>query len=769
MLCVSPEEVRCYPTGLALSPRRLDVIVPIYKNAALVRACVKSILDQIEEIAAHKPRLVLINDSPADEEVKSLLSGYASAGGDLMVLNNESNLGYVRSVNRGLAQAERDGHDVLLVNSDTQTFPGTLSKLLEAVRADPQIGFASPRSNNAAMCSLPHFFGSSHPTPEQSYRRWLEISRTMPLYHFAPTAAGFYLYISHLVLANHGGFREEFGFGYEEENDLVMRAGKVGTRAIIVNHAFAYHRGSASFDLLAKDLGVHKHGNLVKVCNYHPEFLPLMKRYEHSAHFQAERLMTGLLKDAEGRTKVVFDLSSMGKQFNESNEYIVAILRSMAARQSHRIRLAGIATAESFRFHGLDILKGLHREEPGAPGIHGIALRMTQPFDLTHISTLETLAPINLFAMLDTIAEDCGPLALNNRLQELWDHVAETANGMIFVSRFSEQTFCNRHPAARDLPTWRCLLPTRLSSYPKSSGNSKRSHILVLGNQFAYDGAEAGALAIRAAFPNVKIVFLGSESRELTNSTVSRAGLVETARMDWCFKDASVVVLASHIESFGFMHALAASRPIVARRILATEEILARLDEVEGVYLFEDDSGLVEAFGQALRCTASRALDSRGSCWADLADGLTDYCLSLTERNDVFPRLVRRIKAGNALRRVTPFSAQAELNGDAMALPTTPGPLSNAKAVDLQTLLALDGRPFVEHAYATLLCRPVDEAGMQAYMSQLELGVHKVDILMALANSPEGRVREVNLIGLDQMGARRRRTLTPLLKRIFGA
>jgi hypothetical protein len=98
-----------------------------------------------------------------------------------------------------------------------------------------------------------------------------------------------------------------------------------------------------------------------------------------------------------------------------------------------------------------------------------------------------------------------------------------------------------------------------------------------------------------------------------------------------------------------------------------------------------------------------------------------------------------------------------------------PGALSSAKALDLRTLLALDGRRFVEHAYATLLCRPVDEAGMQGYISQLELGVHKVDILMALANSPEGRLREVNLLGLDQMGARRRRTLMPLLKRIFGA
>ena len=750
------------------SPRRLDIIVPIYRNAALVSICVESILEHIKEIAAHKPRLVLINDSPSDEAVSALLHGYHAPDGDLIVLSNANNIGYVRSVNRGLAQAERDGHDVLLVNSDTQTFPGTLSKLLEAVRADPQIGFASPRSNYAAICSLPHFGGASGSPPEQSYRRWLEISRTMPLFHFAPTVVGFYMFISHSVLAIHGGLRDEFGLGYEEENDLVMRARKIGTRAIIVNHAFAYHKGSASFDLLAEDLSLHKRDNLVKLCNYHPEFLPLLKRYEQTPHFQAERLMTGVLKDAGGRMKVAFDLSGMGLRLTEQNEQIVTVLRSVAERQSHRILLTGIAKAEVFRFHGLDNLSGLRHEEPSAPTIHAIALRMTQPLDLDHISSLEVLAPINIFAMFDTIAEDCGPPGLGDRLFELSEHAVEQANGLIFFSRLSEQTFCNRHLSAADVPRWGCLLPTTLNCRPKPPGNAKRSHILVLGGRFAHDGAEMAALTIRTAFPRVNVVLLGEESQELAMLTASRASRSESARMDPLFRDASVVVLASYVECNGLMRALGAGRPIVARRISATQEILAGLQAIEGVFLFENDAGLVEACGQALRCSVSRALDSGDSCWDDWAAGLTDFFLSLAARDDVFPRLVRRLRAGNVLRLGALGNADADLHGDATAVTAVPGVLSNAKAVDLQTLLTLDGRPFVEHAYATLLCRPADEAGLQAYISQLELGAHKIDILAALASSPEGRLREVYLRGLDEIVARRSKGLKPLLKRIFG-
>jgi GT2 family glycosyltransferase len=752
------------------STRSLDIIVPIYRNVALVRACVESLRAHLDEIAAHSPRLILINDSPADEEVRELLLRYESIG--LTVLHNEVNLGFVRSVNRGLALAECDGHDVLLVNSDTQTFSGTLAQLLKAARSDPQIGFASPRSNDASICSLPHCLGQSPASPEESFRRWLAISRTMPAYHFAPTAVGFYMYIAHSVLANHGCLREDFGLGYEEENDLVMRAGKVGSRAIIVNHAFAYHAGSASFNLTDLNVSEHKHRNLLKLRENHPEFLPLVRRYEESPHYRAERLMTGLLKDADGRTKLAFDLSGMGEHYNGTNEQAVAVVRSMANRQSGRLRLAAIATAESFRCHGLDLIDGLRREEPGAPGLHGIAVRLAQPFDLAHIEMLESMGAINVFAMLDTIAEDCGPLVLAGRVPELWDHAAEHANGLIFTSRFTEQTFCNRHPAARSLPRWQCLLPTRLSSYSQSIAASESRHVLVLGNHYAHKGSEPVARIIAAAFPDRKILVIGSEAIQSANLTGYRSGQIEPAQVEDMFRHAAAVVLPSYVEGFGlgFMHALAFGRPIVARRIPATEEILASLDDVEGVFLFDHNGQLLEACGLALQSSVSRAKDDRGTSWDDWGDGLTEFCLSLVARDDVFERLVSRITAGERLRR----AARGDVLGrDAYGMSrldsAAPKMLSSAKPVDLDCLLALEGRAFVEHAYATLLRRPVDEGGLQTYLSQLEMGAHKVDLLASLASSPEGRLRDVKLPKLDQAVAQVRKARVPLLKRIFAA
>ncbi len=758
--------------SLSRDPDPLDIIVPIYKNADLTRRCIESLIDNLTEINDYAPRLILINDSPSDESVIRLLAHYQLTQPKVVVLQNDENVGFVRTVNRGLNRAACEGRDVLLVNSDTLTFPKTLSVLLKAAKSDPQIGFASPRSNNASICSLPRDAEYLGLAPAKAFERWSAISRTMPIYHFTPCAVGFYLFIAHSILANHQHLNEDFGLGYEEENDLIMRAGKVGSRAIIVNHAFAYHQGSASFKIADIDIAVQKHRNFEKICKLHPEFRPLMKRYEDSAHFQAERLISGLLGDSDGRVKIVFDLTGMGQHYNGTNALTVAVLRAMATKQDRRVRLTGLASLESFLFHGLDRIDGLYREEPGAPSLHTIAIRLSQPFGVRDICRLESLAPINVFAMLDTIAEDCGPLAAKSDVGSLWNHVAEHANGLVFISRFSQSTFLNRHPEAKNNSLWSQLLPTRLANYQKVKLASKREHILVLGNHFAHKGSATAAAAIAEAFPKAKIIAFSDSPRIDRNLTIFQAGLLESSAVEQLCRDALVVVLPSYVEGFGlgFMHALAAGRPIAARRIPPTEEIIACLDAVSGVHLFNTDFGLIEACRKAIDCGSSSAADSRGTDWEDWADGLIRFSLSLLERPDLFPKLVRRIEASTKLWRIAQEeSANNEQIAEAKPKLGSPPPISSAIPVDLETLLAMDGQEFVEHAYATVLRRTVDESGLQSYLSQLNSGKDKLELVLALVGSAEGRLRNVQLPGLEQLQrkASERRARLRLLARFF--
>jgi hypothetical protein len=75
------------------------------------------------------------------------------AGGQIALERNERNLGFVRSVNRGMAL--HPDRDVVLLNSDTEVANDWLDRLQRSALSQPDIGTVTPFSNNATICSYP--------------------------------------------------------------------------------------------------------------------------------------------------------------------------------------------------------------------------------------------------------------------------------------------------------------------------------------------------------------------------------------------------------------------------------------------------------------------------------------------------------------------------------------------------------------------------------------------------------------------------------------
>jgi GT2 family glycosyltransferase/glycosyltransferase involved in cell wall biosynthesis len=743
----------------AKDPRAIDIIVPVYKSVELTTRCLDSLAEHIHEIASCDPRLVVINDSPGEPEVQRMLEEFAHRHSYVIVLENELNLGFVRTVNRGLEIACKAGRDVILVNADTQTFAETLKNLLKAAYSDPQIGFASPRSNNASFCSLPHFYGGTVADQAESYERWKVLSRTMPAFHFTPTAVGFYLYIKHAILANFGFLDPEFGLGYEEENDLILRANKVGYRAVMVNNAFAFHAGSASFNLLDMNLTAHQGANLQKMAQRHVEFLPLVRRYEGSAHFRAEALLSHVLPSASGQLKLVFDLSSVGPHFNGTNEMGMAIIDGLYERHSSTFEFNVICSLESFKFHKLDRYEGLRRHdtEHRTAEKFAIGIQLGQPFSVHAISVLEDLAVINIFGMLDTIGDDCGYLSITHQLGSLWGHIACHASGMFFNSKFSEQCVIARYPDAENLSRYARLLPTKLTSYKKNLGGAPAGeHVLIMGNHFAHKASDTAAAVLQAAFPKIQFVVLGKENGVSRNLRTYRAGTLGDTQMESLYTHASIVVLPSHVEGFGlgFVHALAARKVVVARDIPATREILATYKDVRGVFLYKDDADVVAALKLALNERQSYVNDKGADTWDEWVDGFAKFCLQLVQQDHLFARLVRRIQGGDLLRKAEMFdrlqtAARAPQAATTEGCPATVN--SKARAImdaqgrgwlparHVKELLELNGEEFVYGAYVTLFRRLPDSDGLVNYLTELQFGISKLDIVSRLRQSSEGR------------------------------
>jgi GT2 family glycosyltransferase len=181
----------------------IDIIIPFHGRADLFSLLFTSIRRVQGELKELDCAIIAVNDSPGDQSVRENLVREANGLDGMLectVLENEVNQGFVRSANRALRETIRRGHDALLLNSDTVLFPGAVSEIRRVAYLDSTIGFVSPRSNNASLCSLPHQHEYNSLPPDESFAIYDVLARRLPDHHYVPTGVGFCLYIKLPVL-----------------------------------------------------------------------------------------------------------------------------------------------------------------------------------------------------------------------------------------------------------------------------------------------------------------------------------------------------------------------------------------------------------------------------------------------------------------------------------------------------------------------------------------------------------------------------------------
>jgi GT2 family glycosyltransferase len=739
---------------------KIDIVVPVYRNLDLVRGCLSSLEAHLTEIAEFDPRLVVIDDSPDDTLVSAYLTDAKRKGIIDVLIVNEVNQGFVKSVNKGFSLARDRGAAVLLVNSDTVTFENTLREIVSVSKIDPQFGFVCPRSNNASLCTFPtadHNRAGKTFDPEACFSAWKDVHDYLPRFSLVPTAIGFYMLISATVVANFGYLDEKFGVGYEEENDLVMRAGKVGFRAVLANHAFAYHAGSASFALTSHDLKDQRETNLRKIIELHPEFLPLVHKYESSPEFRAERKLSALVPDASGKVDLVFNLATLAPTFNGTNEFVASVIRAIDKINSHKFNFYIACRGDSAKFHALDKLENIRLARPSRTN-YAVAFSFGQPYDLHAVNVMEELAPINVYSMLDTISLDCSNLRFEQAIKDLWKHVAATSNGLLFISDFSREIFLRRFDV-RETKLFARLLPTRLSEYERRYLGIPRahSHVFVAGNHFEHKDSSRTAKYLATEFPSLRIAVMGRPGEYPRNVEFLQSGTVEDAHMTEILAASSAIVLPSFYEGFGFslLHALALGKPVVARDIAPTREILRQFGKVDGVFLYTRDSELRDALRKAIDAKASQVHDERGDSWESWSRELLGFLEELlTDRGMVYDLLIRRISAGDVLR------GRHQLERSAASAPRA------NRALSLDAMAKTPEDDFIRQCYWEILGREPDFPGLVHHQELLKSGVSRADILRALLDSPEYKSsgREVHIAGLNEQPSGKKASL---LSRLF--
>ena len=104
-----------------------DIIIPIYNAFDFTKKCIETV---IEHTDLTKHTLLLINDKSTDQRILPLLTLFTTEYPSLniTIINNESNQGFVRTVNIGMQHSSRD---VVLLNSDTEVTKNCLPKILK--------------------------------------------------------------------------------------------------------------------------------------------------------------------------------------------------------------------------------------------------------------------------------------------------------------------------------------------------------------------------------------------------------------------------------------------------------------------------------------------------------------------------------------------------------------------------------------------------------------------------------------------------------------
>ncbi len=344
--------------ALTLAPC-VDVIVPVYRGYNETFACLGSILRSKNRTPFE---LIVVDDCSPEPEISHALCKLAKLG-LITLVKNKSNVGFVGTVNHGMAL--HPDRDVLLLNSDTLVFNDWLDKL--KVHASGDVATVTPFTNNGTISSYPVYFHDNNRELELSFEELDRLAAAVNKCSCVevPTSAGSCMYIVRHALSDVGFFDQaSFVKGDGAEVDFCMRARGRGWRNMHALDTFVFHSGETSF---SGDASERKEDALARLCKLHPDYPKVVQTY--------------IERDAARLARASLDLARFHGRFPNATVLYFTHTWGRASERYLRNR------TEFLRKKGRDMILAL----PSAPGPNSVRL--------THIdakSQFRNLAQIDL-------------------------------------------------------------------------------------------------------------------------------------------------------------------------------------------------------------------------------------------------------------------------------------------------------------------------------------------------------------------------------------
>lgn len=583
---------------------KLIIAVPFYKRPDLAESLIKNLSELSDELQKLDISLVFVNDSPDDDLLRTSLRGAQAIlkGVQLTLLENPTNLGFLKSVNQVFALAVDAKSDVIVLNSDCRIASGALTELISVSRLDEKIAFCCPRSNNATIASLPHEAQFEDLAFSEAYERFKAASSLLPRFTFAPTAVGFCILVKWQILSEFGYFDEIYGGGYQEENDLVMRANRAGYRAVLANHAFVWHQGSQSFNETEQSPSSRDAENVKVINKRYPEYSPLVNRFHWSVERKSEAQLVAVLDT--NKPLILFDFSHIGTYYNGTFEAALKIAEACVSLWSWKFEFGAVMDVPAWHFHGLDKWENIKKYNIGDRAhVAAAIVRVGQPFDMATLERLYDRAAVNVVYMLDTIAMDCGSSDVNFE-SVVWGATMEFSDVVFSISEFTKTQLLNRFTLGAKTHLENAYLSLDPMDYVQSQqsleSKAEVSYNFVVGNSFAHKFVNETADYLSDEMGEHFLALGYKGQPKGANLRAVKSGELSDSEMESLWVNAKAVIFPSHYEGFGFplLHALARKKVVFARDTALNRELKNVLPNGNNVFLYTTTKELPDRFKQ---------------------------------------------------------------------------------------------------------------------------------------------------------------------------
>ncbi|MBL8882203.1 MAG: glycosyltransferase [Hyphomicrobium sp.] len=281
------------------TPPNGDLVIPVYNNYDDTR----QLLDALSRDRSFEGAIIIVHDASPDVRLAPMLRAFAASDPRVRLLENEVNLGFVQTCNRGIAASSAD---VVILNTDIDLPEGAVGRILRRLQSSPDIASVTPFSNSAYCVGFPDLVYPNALPFSAPVAAIDACVRAMPVASeiTLPSGNGFCMGISRAALTKVGAFDEQFGHGYGEETDFCQRAIAQGLRHVLASDVYVGHKGGQSF---GASWQYRSREGLLKVLDCHPEFVDRVRVYLENGKARALALaaLLRLARERSGKPLII--------------------------------------------------------------------------------------------------------------------------------------------------------------------------------------------------------------------------------------------------------------------------------------------------------------------------------------------------------------------------------------------------------------------------------------------------------------------------------